>query len=808
MSHPYASPQEIPNPYQGLSHHEQQHQQVLMMQQQQQLAPGQVVVVQTTTTTYHQQPVYPMPYGAMYSDQFSMMMNQSYEPPQSLDQLPFFSSVSSSVQDKKTEVEPVLFNFDNLVVDALIPNYLPAYCLQQKQNTENNTVVNNTNVNNTNNSTLVDNLTTTKVQNNSVNFNPVNTISKQSITNVIENNNVTINNTKNVTNQVTNITNVTSKVVPSTPTVSVNTLTNTDTQKKAVTCEVVKKVVNNSTTNTLVETKDVKKDDKVVNNTSTVVKTIKDVKNISTTNTLVENKDINHHVTINNSKTVETNIIATNNASPVTTTTHTSTSVPKPTKEVVSQKTTSELNTTSSSVVNTSTNISTSEVTISNISTNVVNNINNITNVVNNVVKNSVVNNEIDKTTSINNINSQTKDIQNQSGTTQETVMNSVKVENTKNIFVTNNISNTTNNTTVNNITNTCVDTKNVTAQQNDCSKPQRKWVIETTIENFKNNFSHLSGVSPLYLSTLSTLEKYQSTLRKTLEMATGENVEKFTALAIQCDNEFEKSMGWLERTIVMLEREKVAFMNWTENKNLPNFLNMTVEQLIEQCKKLPSHPKFDESVKTLIDYFQRYGKLVQYLVLLRYYYTSIHKKYDPPKIVLARTEKCSVSKMYNDNDFDHTWDALKSSVSYWLRPCQFSDKPVLFENDTLDVNRIRKGLINNAYFISAVIAAGQKSPEAIKRRFVEDDFVGGRHTVKLFNSQNREKFVTVDDCFPIEYLGKTHCNKLFSSKRVLATHLGESLRKDAWRLSLVLSWRKSRLSASSSFWLQGVHQA
>ncbi|KAG2377325.1 hypothetical protein C9374_009236 [Naegleria lovaniensis] len=811
VAQPYSSPQDMSYAYQGLSHHEQQHQQhVLMMQQQQQLAPGQVVVVQTTTTTYHQQPVFhSMQYGGMYSDQYSMMtMNQNYEPPQSLDQLPFFSSIS--VEDKKTDVAPVLFNFDNLVVDALVPNYLPAYCVEQ-QNDEiiNNNVVNNSSFNtNTNVSTVVNNVSTTNVQNNTVNNNQVNTnvtpvvtpiststrptspsttTTKQTITNVIEKNtNLTINNTNNVTNQVTNVTNVTSKVVPSSPIVSCIT-TNTDKN---------------------VSIKDVKKEDKVVKNTTVL---------ITNNNTSVENKEVNKQVIVNEqkpvisstttTKAIETNTVSINNNCPTTTTTTTQTTtsaVSTPTKEIkntISQKTevnssniktsVSETNINNNSTTNKSATVSSSSTTTSNICNSTTTNmVNNVTNVVNNVVNNTVVNNKLDERSAVlNNTNSQTNETA--SNTKQEVTTNTVNI---KNIHITNNINNTTNDTVVNNVTNTVVNnitrtpdsttnttnttgtcnisnkneantTKNtcvnsdsskcVTVQQTECPKPQRKWVIETTIENFKSNFSHLSGVSPLYLSTLTTLEKYQTTLRKTLEMATGENVEKFTALAIQCDTEFEKSIAWLERTIVMLEREKIALMNWTENKSLPNFLNMTVEQLIEQCKKLPSHPKFDESVKTLIDYFQRYGKLVQYLVLLRYYYTSIHKKYDPPKIVVSRTEKCGVSKMYNDNDFDHTWDALKSTVSFWLRPCQFSDKPVLYENDSIDVKRIRKGFINNAYFISAVHAVGQKCPEAVKRRFVEIDFVSGRHTVKLFKDQNHEKFVTIDDSFPIEYLGK-----------------------------------------------------
>jgi len=203
------------------------------------------------------------------------------------------------------------------------------------------------------------------------------------------------------------------------------------------------------------------------------------------------------------------------------------------------------------------------------------------------------------------------------------------------------------------------------------------------------------------------------------------------------------------------LEREKFAYMGWVDNPYLPKFLNMSLVELIQECEKLPKHPIFDQSVKNLTKYFETYGKLVQYVVLLRYYYAAIHKKYDPPKSIVERRERKNVSKMYSDDEFDFTWDSSSADVSYWIRPCELSESPVLFENGIPDAQRIRKGFINTSYFISAILSVLEKDPQLIKSLFVETDFVSGRHTFSFYTDRGTQKFVTIDDSLPIEYHGQ-----------------------------------------------------
>ncbi|EFC42715.1 predicted protein [Naegleria gruberi] len=284
------------------------------------------------------------------------------------------------------------------------------------------------------------------------------------------------------------------------------------------------------------------------------------------------------------------------------------------------------------------------------------------------------------------------------------------------------------------------------------------EYSIKKTLQEFKEKYGKLDGVSPQFTKTLDTIVKWEKALDNGIGLAKPPHVDFYMNYVKKTDSDFQSGLsGWYPSHCDILDKELKVRSEWVNTPNVPDFLNLTVDQLIQECKNLPVTPSYETPVKTLIDCFQKYGKLYQYLKLLKDYYCALHGIFNPSKEMVERQKRANTSTMFFDTEFKQDWD-FSEKISAWLRPCEIADDPQLFF-DGIDVLDIRQSSIGTCYFLAAVINLAYKCPRIIKNIFVESDMKKGKHVLRLYKD-GKETLVTIDDRLPFGGNGKLLCSR------------------------------------------------
>nr|CAG4710005.1 unnamed protein product [Naegleria fowleri] len=279
-------------------------------------------------------------------------------------------------------------------------------------------------------------------------------------------------------------------------------------------------------------------------------------------------------------------------------------------------------------------------------------------------------------------------------------------------------------------------------------------YVIKDTVRDFKAKYGHLEGKTPQYQTTFQTLSKWEAAMDNGLSLAKPPHVEHYLNYVKKVNSDFESSLQtWYPSNCATLDKEDKILQEWYSPPNIPDFTKMSKQEILDICKKLPSHPRFDSNVQSVISCIERYDKLVQYIKLVKDYYCILNGIFNPTKEIAERCQRFKSSAVFFDNDFKMSeWDFYEI-VTAWLRPCELCDDPQLFF-EGVDIQDVRQGVLGNCYFLAAVSNLAYRNPRIIKGLFKEYDVKTGKAVVRFWKD-GKEVLVTIDDRLPYGGWGK-----------------------------------------------------
>ncbi|KAG2388206.1 hypothetical protein C9374_001056 [Naegleria lovaniensis] len=278
-------------------------------------------------------------------------------------------------------------------------------------------------------------------------------------------------------------------------------------------------------------------------------------------------------------------------------------------------------------------------------------------------------------------------------------------------------------------------------------------YIIKDTIRDFKAKYGHLDGKSPQYQSTFQSLFKWELAMDNAIALAKPPHVDHYMNYVKKVNSDFESSLNtWFPSCCETLDKEDKILKEWYSHPNIPDFMSMTKQELIEVCKKIPPHPRLDASIQGVINCIEKCDKLLQYIKLVKDYYCISNGVFNPTKELAERIQRRNSNSMFVDSDMNTDWDFYEK-VSAWLRPCELCDDPQLFF-EGVDIQDVRQGVLGNCYFLAAVSNLAYRNPRIIKDMFKEYDTKQGKVIVRFWKD-GKEVLVTIDDRLPFGGWGK-----------------------------------------------------